>query len=82
MAILSTGDEVAEPGDPRKPGQIFDSNRFSLHGLVEAAGGRVTDYGIVPDLYDVLHGAAAHRRRAPRTSCSPRAGCRWATTIW
>jgi molybdopterin molybdotransferase len=55
VAILSTGDEVAEPGDPRKPGQIFDSNRFSLHGLVEAAGGEPTDHGIVPDLYDVLH---------------------------
>jgi molybdopterin molybdotransferase len=55
VAILSTGDEVAEPGDARKPGQIFDSNRFSLHGLVEAAGGLATDHGIVPDLYDVLH---------------------------
>jgi molybdopterin molybdotransferase len=55
VAILSTGDEVAEPGDERKPGQIFDSNRFSLHGLVEASGGQATDHGIVPDLYDVLH---------------------------
>ena len=55
VAILSTGDEVAEPGDERKPGQIFDSNRFSLHGLVLAAGGQPTDHGIVPDLYDVLH---------------------------
>ena len=55
VAILSTGDEVAEPGDTRKPGQIFDSNRFSLHGLVHAAGGQTTDHGIVPDLYDVLH---------------------------
>ncbi|HEU4438265.1 MAG TPA: gephyrin-like molybdotransferase Glp [Methylomirabilota bacterium] len=55
VAILSTGDEVAEPGDERKPGQIFDSNRFSLHGLVQAAGGQPTDHGIVPDLYDVLH---------------------------
>ena len=55
VAILSTGDEVVEPGGARKPGQIFDSNRFSLHGLVEAAGGEPTDHGIVPDLYDVLH---------------------------
>src|SRR5215467_6381539 len=51
VAILSTGDEVAEPGELRKPGQIFDSNRFSLYGLVEAAGGQPTDHGIVPDLY-------------------------------
>lgn len=55
VAILSTGDEVTEPGHARKPGQIFDSNRFALHGLVEAAGGEPTDHGIVPDLYDVLH---------------------------
>jgi molybdopterin molybdotransferase len=55
VAILSTGDEVAEPGHSRKTGQIFDSNRFSLHGLVEASGGEPTDHGIVPDLYDVLH---------------------------
>jgi molybdopterin molybdotransferase len=54
VAILSTGDEVAEPGDERKPGQIFDSNRYSLRGLVETAGGRVSDYGIVPDLFEVL----------------------------
>ena len=49
VAILSTGDEVAEPGRPRKPGQIYDSNRSALRGLVEAAGGVVTDLGIVPD---------------------------------
>ena len=64
VAILSTGDEVAEPGDPRKPGQIFDSNRFSLHGLVHAAGRQTTDHGIVPDLYDVLHAACARPRPA------------------
>lgn len=55
VAILSTGDEVAEPGTVRKPGQIFDSNRFSLRGLVEAAGARAVDDGIVPDQFDELH---------------------------
>jgi molybdopterin molybdotransferase len=64
VAILSTGDEVVEPGETRKPGQIFDSNRFSLHGLVEAAGGTVTDYGIVPDLHDVLHARLTEAARA------------------
>ncbi len=38
VAVLSTGDEVAEPGSSRKPGQVYDSNRFSLRGLVEANG--------------------------------------------
>ncbi len=54
VALLSTGDEVVEPGLPRKPGQIYDANRFSLHGLVEAAGGVPVDFGIVPDVRDVL----------------------------
>ncbi len=54
VAILSTGDEVAEPGQPRRPGQIYDSNRFSLRGLVETAGGIATDLGIVPDIRDEL----------------------------
>jgi molybdopterin molybdotransferase len=55
VAILSTGDEVAEPGSVRKAGQIFDSNRFSLRGLVEAAGAEAVDDGIVPDQFDELH---------------------------
>ena len=55
VAILSTGDEVAEPGSVRKPGQIYDSNRFSLRGLVEGAGAIAVDDGIVPDQFDELH---------------------------
>ncbi|MFQ5521526.1 MAG: gephyrin-like molybdotransferase Glp [Candidatus Methylomirabilia bacterium] len=60
VAILSTGDEVAEPGQPRKPGQIYDSNRFSLRALVEAAGGAVSDLGIVPDLREELKQRLVH----------------------
>src|SRR5262245_58904535 len=54
VAILSTGDEVVEPGRERKPGQIYDSNRFGLGALAESAGACVTDHGIVPDVYDEL----------------------------
>jgi molybdopterin molybdotransferase len=54
VAVLSTGDEVAEPGSSRKPGQIYDSNRFSLRGLLEASGAEVVDDGIVPDQFDEL----------------------------
>ena len=49
VALLSTGDEVAEPGTVRKPGQIYDSNRFTLRGSIARAGGEVIDLGIVPD---------------------------------
>ncbi len=54
VALLSTGDEVAEPGTPRSPGQIYDANRFTLRGSCEAAGADVIDLGIVPDVRDAL----------------------------
>jgi molybdopterin molybdotransferase len=56
VAILSTGDEVVEPGAGRKPAQIYDSNRFALRGLVQEAGADATDCGIIPDRFDDLHG--------------------------
>ncbi len=54
VALLSTGDEVAEPGTPRQPGQIYDANRFTLRGSIEQCGGEVLDLGIVPDVRDEL----------------------------
>jgi molybdopterin molybdotransferase len=54
VALLSTGDEVVEPGTPRRPGQIYDANRFTLRGSVEQCGGEVLDLGIVPDARDEL----------------------------
>src|SRR6267142_1036435 len=54
VALLSTGDEVAEPGTPRRPGQIYDSNRFTLRGSIEQCGGEVLDLGIVPDVREEL----------------------------
>ncbi len=53
-ALLSTGDEVAEPGTPRTPGQIYDANRFTLRGSIEQCGADVLDLGIVPDQRDIL----------------------------
>lgn len=49
VALLSTGDEVVEPGTPRKAGQIYDANRFTLRGSIEQCGGEVVDLGIVAD---------------------------------
>lgn len=54
VALLSTGDEVAEPGMPRTPGQIYDANRFTLRGSVEQCGGTVLDLGIAADNRDEL----------------------------
>ena len=39
VAILSTGNEVVEPGQPLAPGQIYDVNRFTLAAVVAAHGG-------------------------------------------
>ena len=55
VALMSTGDEVAEPGTPRRPGQIYDANRFTLRGSIEQCGGEVVDLGIVPDDRAALH---------------------------
>jgi molybdopterin molybdotransferase len=54
VALLSTGDEVVDPGSPRKPGQIYDANRFALRGSIEQCGGAVIDLGIVPDVREAL----------------------------
>jgi molybdopterin molybdotransferase len=43
-----------EPGQPRRPGQIYDANRFSLGGMIQTAGADPLDLGIVPDVRDRL----------------------------
>jgi gephyrin len=49
VALLSTGDELVDPGQPLRPGQIRDSNRATLHAVVTAAGGKPVDLGIARD---------------------------------
>ena len=62
VALFSTGDELAMPGDPLKPGAIYNSNRFTLRGLIEALGCPCDDLGIVPDTLEATR--AALRRAA------------------
>ncbi|MDB5839388.1 MAG: molybdopterin molybdotransferase MoeA, partial [Herminiimonas sp.] len=49
IAVFFTGDELAMPGEPLKPGAIYNSNRYTLRALLENLGCDITDYGIVPD---------------------------------
>jgi molybdopterin molybdotransferase len=49
VALLSTGDELREPGAPLAPGETYDANRTILFGLLRGLGCRITDFGILPD---------------------------------
>ena len=54
VAVLSTGDELVEPGEPLGPGQIRDSNRAMLLAAIRAAGGEPVDLGISGDTQEAL----------------------------
>ena len=62
VALLSTGDEVCEPGAALAPGAIYDANRIMLASLLRGLGCAVSDLGIRPDreaaLADTLADAA------------------------
>ncbi len=49
VALFSTGDELAMPGETLRPGAIYNSNRFMLRGLIQSLGCECSDFGIVPD---------------------------------
>ncbi|MGH2531764.1 MAG: molybdopterin molybdotransferase MoeA [Thermomicrobiales bacterium] len=49
VSVLSTGNELVDPGDNIKPGQIRDSNRFSLVAALEREGAEVVLSGRAPD---------------------------------
>jgi molybdopterin molybdotransferase len=53
-AILSTGNEVVEPGQPLAPGQIYDVNRFTIAAVIQAHGGLVVPYAPAVDTPEAL----------------------------
>jgi len=62
VAVFSTGDEVQNPGEEQKANSIFDSNRFTIMGMLRKLGCQVVDYGIIEDdelkMVDILHAAS------------------------
>jgi len=49
VALFSTGDEIREPGAKLEIGEIWDTNRWLLRGLIGSVGCRTTDLGILAD---------------------------------
>jgi molybdopterin molybdotransferase len=49
VCLLSSGNELREPGDPLAPGQIYNSNRYCLAALLHGWGVEVNDYGVMAD---------------------------------
>jgi molybdopterin molybdotransferase len=57
VAAFFTGDELSLPGEPLKPGGIYNSNRDTLLGVIRSLGCEATDYGIVPDRLEATRAA-------------------------
>lgn len=49
VAFFSTGDELASIGQPLQPGQVYDSNRYSIYGMLARMGVEIIDMGVVRD---------------------------------
>jgi molybdopterin molybdotransferase len=59
VACFFTGDELVAPGSPLAPGQIYNSNRYTLAGLIHDLGCELVDLGIVPDTLEATETALA-----------------------
>lgn len=49
VAYFSTGDEILTLGEPQREGAVYDSNRYTVHGLLGRLGCEVVDFGVVKD---------------------------------
>jgi molybdopterin molybdotransferase len=59
VGLISTGDEVIDPSQSPRPGQVRDVNSYTLSALIEKSGGIADRYGIIADTFDSLKEIAA-----------------------
>jgi molybdopterin molybdotransferase len=59
VAFFSTGDELTSIGTPLAQGQVYDSNRYTLHGMLSGLGVEIIDMGVVRDDPEKLEAAFA-----------------------
>ncbi len=52
VALFSSGDELIDPGKPLGPGQIYNSNEYTMQALLQALGCELVSLGIVEDTFD------------------------------
>ena len=57
VVFFSTGDELRSIGEPLATGEIYDSNRYTLYGMLTRLGCEVLDMGVVPDVPERLEHA-------------------------
>jgi molybdopterin molybdotransferase len=57
VAFFSTGDELKSIGTPLAAGEVYDSNRYTLHGMLQRLGCETIDMGVVPDVPEQLERA-------------------------
>jgi molybdopterin molybdotransferase len=59
VAFFSTGDELRSIGQPLSTGEIYDSNRYTLYGMLTRLNCEIVDMGVVPDVPEALERAFA-----------------------
>lgn len=64
VAILATGDEIVDPGEPDTQGKILNSNSYTLAGQIAEAGGQPLLLGVAPDDRDIISARIASGLRA------------------
>lgn len=57
VAFFSTGDELRSVGEQLEAGQIYDSNRYTLYGMLKHSGVEMIDLGVIPDVPEQIHQA-------------------------